>query len=106
MVIIVENSRYFSFRCSLTTLKSYTLGRHGKFIYPVKYCRQSFAKLAKSTNDDEKEKDHQPFLDYLGFQHPYYSTFFVYDLSYDFWPIESFYSRLKDAGVSEKEMEW
>ena len=39
---------------SLTEFKSYTLGRHRKFIDSVKYYQQSLAKLAKSPNEDEK----------------------------------------------------
>lgn len=57
---------------SLTELKSYTLGRHRKFIDSVKYYQQSLAKLAKSANEDEKKRIVRFFLDDLGFQHLYY----------------------------------
>ena len=40
----------------LTTLKSYTLGRHVKFIDSVKYYQQTLAKLARSTDTNEKKE--------------------------------------------------
>ena len=120
----------------LANLKSYTTGRH-KFIDSVKYYQQSLSKLATSTSADEKGKIKNLFPDYLGYVHPYYSLFFMNELSQkdkefvleylasgkgwfpyeivtafnslyavredgDFWPIESFYSRLKDQGSLKK----
>ena len=123
----------------LTALKSYTLGRHVKFIDSVKYYQQPLAKLARSTDANEKKRIRSLFLDYLAYTHPYYSKFFLdlgeenieFALEYlssgkgcfpyevvtgfdslsatpengDFWNIETFYSRLRDEGISQKEWE-
>ena len=65
------------FGSGLTTLKSYTLGRHVKFIDSVKYYQQPLAKLAWSTNTKEKKRIRSLFLDYLAYTHPYHSKFFL-----------------------------
>ena len=67
----------------LTTLKYFSIGNHVKFIGSVKYYQQPLSKLARSTTPDEKQRIRCLFLDYLGFQHPYYSKFFLKDLSED-----------------------
>ena len=54
-------------------------GNHVKFIDSIKY-QQPLSKLARSTELAEKKRISSLFLDYLGFQHPYYSTFFLHDL--------------------------
>ena len=41
----------------LTTLKSYDIGRHVKFIDSVKYYQQSLSKLARSTMSEGKKKE-------------------------------------------------
>ena len=64
----------------LTNLKSYTIGKHIKFVDSVKYYQQSLSKLAGSANDEEKTRIKSLFLDYLAYVHPYYSKFFM-DLS-------------------------
>ena len=119
----------------LTTLKS-CIGNHVKFVDSIKYYQQPLSKLARSTEPAEKKRISSLFLDYLGFQNPYYSTFFLHDLSEedrtfvldflcsgkgyflfevvtgfnslsvkpddgDFWSIETFYSRLRDEGISQ-----
>ena len=124
----------------LTNLKSYSTGRHTRFIDSVKYYQQPLSKLASSTNADEKSRIKKLFLEYLEYVHPYYSTLFVDELSQEnkkfvleylasrkgcfpyeivtgfnslsavpedgnFWPIDNFYPRLKDEGISEKEWE-
>ena len=61
----------------LTTLKSYTLGCHVKFIDSVKYYQQPLAKLARSNDANEKKRIHSLFLDYLAYIHPYYSKLFL-----------------------------
>ena len=121
----------------LTTLKFYTICNHVKFIDSIKYYQQPLSKLARSTKPAEKKRIFSLFLDYLGFQHPYNSTFFLHDLleedrtfvldylcsgkgcfpheiitgftslsvkpdDGDFWSIETFYSRLRDEGISQK----
>ena len=60
----------------LTTLKSYTLGRHVKFIDSIKYYQQPHSKLARSTNVNKRKRNRSLFIDYLRFQHPYYSNVF------------------------------
>ena len=64
----------------LTKLKSYTTGSHVKLIDSIKHYQQLLSKLARSTDPLEKKRISSLFLDYLGFQHPYYSTFFLQDL--------------------------
>ena len=59
----------------LTSLKSYNLGCHVKFIDSVKYHQQPLAKLARSTNKNEKKRTPSLFLDYLAYVHVYYSQF-------------------------------
>ena len=61
----------------LTTLKSYTLGRHVKLIDSVKYYQQPLAKRARSTNANKKKRISSLFLDYLACTHPYYRKFFL-----------------------------
>ena len=56
----------------LTTLKSYNIGNHVKFIDSVKYYQQPLSKLARSTTSEERERTGCLFLEYLGFQHPCY----------------------------------
>ena len=129
--------RHKMFLCGLTTLKSYTIGNHVKFIGSIKYYQQPISNGARSTDPTEKKRISSLFLDYLGFQHLYYSTFFLQDLSEDdrtfvldylclgkscfpyevvtgfnslsvkpddgdFWSIKTFYSRLRDEGISQK----
>ena len=60
----------------LISLKSYSLGRHFKFIDSVKYYQQPLAKLARGTDKNEKERIRSLFLDYLAYVHLYYSEFF------------------------------
>ena len=57
----------------LTTLKSYNIGRQVKFIDSVKYYQQPPSKLARSTTSEEKKRIECLFLEFLDFQHPYYS---------------------------------
>ena len=122
----------------LTTLKSYALGRQVKFMDSVKYYQQALSRLARSTDSSERERIQSLLLDYLAFQHPYYSQLFLSDLTEedrnfvleylssgkgcfpfevvtgfdslsptpedgDFWYILTFYSRLRDEGISQKE---
>ena len=61
---------------ALTTLKSYNIGRQVKFIDSVKY-QQPLSKLASSTTSEGKKRIECLFLEFLGFQHPYYSKFFL-----------------------------
>ena len=61
----------------LTTLKSYTLGLHVKSIDSIKYYQQSLAKLARSTDANEKKRIRNLFLDYMSCTHPYWSQFFL-----------------------------
>ena len=123
----------------LANLKSYTIGKHIKFMDSIKYYQQPLSKLASSPNSEGRSRIRSLFLEYLEHVHPYYSKFFmswpkedtVFVLEYlasgkvcfpyeivtgfnsllrvpedsDFWPIESFYSRLKDKGITEKERE-
>ena len=123
----------------LTILKFYTLGRLLKFIDSVKYYQQPLAKLARSTDANEKKRIRSLFLDYLTYAHLYYSRFVLdlgeknieFALEYlssgrwsfhyevvmgfrsltvtpengDFWNIETFYSMLRDEGISQKEWE-
>ena len=123
----------------LTKLKSYTIGKHIKFIDSVKYYQQPLSKLASSANAEEKTRIKSLFLDYFAYEHPYYNKFwmtllkedmqfvlehlasgkgcFPYEIvtgfnslstvpeDGDFWLIESFYSRLKDEDISQKEWE-
>ena len=63
----------------LKTLKSYNLGRHVKFIDSVKY-QKPLSKLARSK---KKKRIESLFLEFLGFQHLYYSKFFLQQLSED-----------------------
>ena len=65
----------------LTKLKSYTISNHVKFIDSIKYYQQPLLKLARSTEPAEEKRIFSLFLDYLGFQYPYYSTFFLHNLS-------------------------
>ena len=65
----------------LTTLKSYTIGRHLKFTDSIKYYQQPLPKLARSTDPTEKKRISSLFLDFLGFQHPHYSTLFFCKIS-------------------------
>ena len=65
----------------LTTIKSYTLGRHVKFIDSVKYYQQHLSELARSTDSSEKERIQSLIFDYFAFQHLYYSQFFLSDLT-------------------------
>ena len=67
----------------LTNLKFYIIGRHVKFIDSVKYYQQPLSKLARSTTSEEKIRIECLFLGFLGFQHPYYSKFFLQSLSED-----------------------
>ena len=59
----------------LTNLKSYTIGKHIKFIDSVKYYQQPLSKLASSANAEEKTRIKSLFLDYFAYVHPYYSNF-------------------------------
>ena len=70
-------------RSSLTTLKSYNIGCHFKFIVSVKYYQQPLSKLARSTNKIEKEKIKTLFVDYFAFQHykHYYKHLFLPELT-------------------------
>ena len=68
-------------RSSLTTLKSYNIGCHVKFIVSVKYYQQPLSKLARSTNKIEKEKIKTLFVDYFAFQHRYYKHLFLPELT-------------------------
>ena len=61
----------------LTTLKSYTFSRHAKSIDSVKYYQQTPAKLARSTDANEKKRIRSLFLDYLDYTHLYYSRCFL-----------------------------
>ena len=61
----------------LTTLKSYTLGHHVKFIDSVESYQQPLAKRTWSINANEKKRICSLFLDYLAYTHPYYSNFFL-----------------------------
>ena len=61
----------------LTTLRSYTLGRHVKFIDSVKFYQQPLVKLARTADANEKKRIRSLFLDYLAYTHPYYSKFFL-----------------------------
>ena len=67
----------------LTILKSYNIGRHVKFIDSFKYYRQPLPKLVRNTTSEEKKRIKCFFLEFLGFQHPYYSKFFLQELSED-----------------------
>ena len=122
----------------LTTLKSYAFGSQVKFMDSVKYYQQALSRLARSTDSSERERIQSLLLDYLAFQHPYYSQLFLSDLTEedknfvleylssgkgcfpfeavngfdslsptpedgDFWYILTFYSRLRDEGISQKE---
>ena len=70
-------------RSDLTTLKSYNIGRRVKFIDSVKCYQQPLSKLARSTTSEEKKSIECLFLEFLDFQHPYYSKFFIQELSED-----------------------
>ena len=59
----------------LTSLKSYSLGHHVKFIDSVKYYQQPMAKLVRSTNENETKRIRSLFLNYLAYVHVYYSQF-------------------------------
>ena len=61
----------------LTTLRSYTLGRHVKFIDSVKFYQQPLVKLARTADANEKKRIRSLFLDYLAYTHPYYSKFLL-----------------------------
>ena len=67
----------------LTTLKSYIIDRQVKFIDLVKYYQQPLSKLARSTTSKRKKRIECLFLEFLGFQHLYYSKFFLQELSED-----------------------
>ena len=62
----------------LTSLKSYSLGCHVKFIDSVKYCQQPLAMLARSTDKNEKNRIHSLFLDYLAYVLVYCTQFFIF----------------------------
>ena len=49
----------------------------------VKYYQQTLSKLARSTTSEEKIRIECLCLEFLGFQHPYYSKFFLQELSED-----------------------
>ena len=62
----------------LTSLKSYSLGHHVKFIDSVKYHQQPLAKLARSTDKNEKKRIHSLFCsNYLAYVQVYYSQSFL-----------------------------
>ena len=65
----------------MANLKSYSKGRHIRFIDSIKYYQQPLSKLASSTNADQKSRIKNVFLEYIGHVHPYYSTFFIDELS-------------------------
>ena len=46
----------------LTTLKSYNIVRHVKFIDSVKYYQQPLSELARSTMSEEKKKKNRVFV--------------------------------------------
>ena len=67
----------------LMTLKSYIVSRRVTLIDSVKYYQQPLSKLASSTTSEEKLRIECLFLEFLGFEHPYYSKFFLQELSED-----------------------
>ena len=119
----------FPLGSGLTSLKSYSLGHQVKFIDSVKYHQQPLAKLAGNTDKNEKKRIHSLFCsNYLAYVQVYYSQSFLslpkedieFVLEYlslsfhslsavpedgDFWDIESFYSRMRDEDISQKELE-
>ena len=64
---------------SLADLKSYAISKYWKFIDSTKYYQQSLYNLAQST-ECEKKRIKSLFIDYFGFEHPYYKIFFFISL--------------------------
>ena len=80
LFLLEDSGRFFAWEW-FNNIKTYNIGRHVKFIDYIKHYQQPLSKLARSTNPTEKKRISSLFLDFLGFQHPYYSTFFLQDLS-------------------------
>ena len=93
-------TRDVSLGSGLTTVKSYIIGRHVKFIDSVKFFLQELS-----------EDDRNYVLQYLSSGKgcfPYKSVTGFNSLSAtpddgDFWTIDKFYSRLRDEEISPKE---
>ena len=68
-------------RSSLTTLKSYNIGCHVKFIVSARYYQQRLSKLARSNSKIEKEKIKTLFVDYFAFQNRYYEHLFLPEMT-------------------------